>query len=80
MAHKRELRLAMRPATTPLDRVLTAADHVRELKTIADRGIRYVVEIYAPNIREPFSISNRRMDLVDLVRAYQVKRGLRRAA
>lgn len=74
------MRLAMRPSATPLDRVLAAADDVRALKAIAGRGIRYVTEIYAPNIKEPFSIYNRRMDLVDQVRGYKARRGARRAA
>ncbi len=49
------------------------------LRPIAKAAIVYADEIYAPNIKEPFSIVNRRDDLVGQVRAYKA-RGARRAA
>ena len=80
MAGKRDLRLALRPAETPLGHLLAAADKARDLNRIARLGLVYARGIYAPNIKEPFYIANRRDALVDGVRAYDRKHGARPAA
>jgi hypothetical protein len=57
-----------------------AEAQLAELRPVALIGIRYVDEIYAPNIKEPFSIINRRADLVDAVRRYKGRRNVKPAA
>lgn len=69
-----------RPAKSPLERVLAAADRARSLKRIAARGIAYIDEIDAPNLREPFSIFNRRQDLRDEVYGMRRSSAARKAA
>jgi len=75
VARRREQRLRRRMRAALRDRDRAAAIH-----PIAIAAIHYVNEIYAPNIREPFSIANRRADLVDAVRAFQASATVRRAA
>ena len=75
MARARETQLVARghAGPSPLERVLAAADVVRDQAVIARAGAVYARGIYAPNIKEPFYISNRRDDLVALVRAFDRK-------
>jgi hypothetical protein len=80
MANKREARLALRPAASPLDRVLAAADRTRALQRIAALGVAYIDEIDAPNLREPFSIFNRRQDLREGVYGMRRQQAARKAA
>ena len=79
--NKREQRLR-RKARAALRIVERDLAQAVELRDIALAAIRYVEEIYAPNLREPFSIANRRADLVERVRALKARRGatLRSAA
>lgn len=82
MSKKREQRLRRKARATlrALERTLA---EVAPLSLIAVAAIRYVNEMYAPNIREPFSILNRRGELVEEVRTYQkhsAARAARRAA
>lgn len=79
MSNKREQRLR-RKARAALRIVERNLADVGELCPVAVAAIRFVNEMYAPNLKEPFSISNRRMDLVEVVRTYQARRGQRRAA
>ena len=57
-------------------------DETDAMRPVFLAAVLYVDEIYAPNLREPFSIANRRMDLVEAVRMYQGRRArlARRAA
>lgn len=75
-----ERQLAIRPAPSPIERLLARADEARELTAIARRGIRFVEECYSPNNREPFSIGNRRSELQNAVKAYKARRAPKRAA
>lgn len=85
MANKREARIrkearaSVRALEAQLDAALVDA---MDMRIIAIAAIAYVNEIYAPNIREPHSILNRRTDLVQLVRAHQQRqlRAIRSAA
>ena len=77
MARKREQRLR-RKARAALRAVEQQLAKAAGLAAIGCLAIRYVDEIYAPNLKEPFSIANRRA--VDAVRAYRSQRAPRRAA
>jgi hypothetical protein len=76
---RRSQRLSPRADKSPLDRLLPAADAVRDQKSIAAGAIRYAREARSPNIKEPSSIANRRTELFELVRVHNAKRGLREA-
>lgn len=71
--------MARRRSQRTRAQLLAELEVLRPLKSVAMAGIRYADEIYSPNIKEPFSIANRRTDLVERVRAYKA-RGARRAA
>lgn len=58
----RRLRAALRAARVPTFTVRS----IRE-REVVDRATRYVLESYEPNIKEPFSIHNRRTELVSAV-------------
>lgn len=73
-------RLTLRPAASPLDHLIPRADGVRDLQKIATLGVRYIDEIDAPDLREPFSIRNRRDDLRDAVYGIRRPRAGKRAA
>lgn len=76
-------RLRLREALRRTERELAAARaELADLAPIARLGIVYVHEIDAPNIREPWSIANRRADLADAVhgRDARIARRARRAA
>ena len=79
MANRREQRLR-RKARAALRAVEQQLADAAGLAAIGRLAVRYVDEIYAPNLKEPFSIANRRADLVDAVSAYRSQRALRRAA
>ena len=76
MARKREQRLRRKARAA----IRAIEARLADERPITIAAIRYVNEIYAPNIKEAFSISNRRMDLVERVRAYQARHAARRAA
>lgn len=59
--------VTMRSSASPLLLILAAADRIRDAARVARSAERYVLEIETPNIREPFSIANRRQDLRELV-------------
>jgi hypothetical protein len=59
---------------------LAAADRTRALQRIAALGVAYIDEIDAPNLREPFSIFNRRQDLREGVYGMRRQQAARKAA
>ena len=81
MARRREQRLR-RKARAQLRAMQRRLDETDAMRPVFLAAVLYVDEIYAPNLREPFSIANRRMDLVEAVRMYRHRhaRITRRAA
>ena len=71
MANNRERRLR-RKYSARLRRLELDAD----LRAVALAGIRYADQIYAPNIKEPFSLDTARRALVQAVDVWRSKRGL----
>ena len=53
-------------------------EELGELAHLGALGIRYIHEIYQPDLREPYSIANRRDDLANGVFAYRSRRGMTR--
>lgn len=73
MARKREQRLR-RKARAQLRELQRRLDDAESWRPVWLAAVAYVDEIYAPNIKEPFSIFNRRQDLVEVVRATRARR------
>lgn len=69
MANKREQRLR-RKGKAKLGAVLASSLKARALMPIAISAIRYIGEIDAPDLREPWSIDSRRRELAAIVHAY----------
>ena len=73
MASKRERRIR-RKARAQLRELQRRLDDVASWRPVFLAAVAYVDEIYYPNIREPFSIANRRRDLIEAVLEMRARR------
>jgi hypothetical protein len=71
MANKREQRLRRKARA----QARTANLELAKLRPVAIAAVRYIAEIDAPNLAEPYSIAHRRDELRDVVHASQGRPG-----
>lgn len=71
MSNKREQRLRRKARA----QLWAVEAELAKLRFVALAAVRYVAEIDAPNLAEPYSIAKRRDDLRDVVHAYQGRPG-----